>query len=443
MRRLLSYFNIAVVLLGIVVPSVRAETPKKPTVNGKLTRIDGVPVLYVWGTPQERGYAHGYLLARKIIDLLDTYLSDENAIGGPEMYEAAIKLSAVTMSIGVKYRQELQGMFAGIEARLGDKTTVKALGRKLELRDLVGTNCVADSSRFGCSSFAAWGPMTQNGHTIAGRNFDWYIFDALVDSQMIVVQLPEPGNKALGWVSVTWPGSIGCFTGMNAEGVCVSLHDAAGGRPTKAIGFTPRVLALRDAIEAARAETAIQDITNIFRDKTVVIGNNVPVVTDYQSKRAHRTAKGPFTVFEYDGNLDNEEGVTVRTVRSTYDQRRRDLAVQGGGFFEICTNHYRKRSAPSECDRYATMDMKLKELAESKKGLETSGAWKILRSVGRPSEDVPGLLTYHSVVFEPHVRKMHVAFCNNGKAAPAHKPMELDVNKLLQFDRTTVRSSNK
>lgn len=431
MRRGLSCVSIAALSLSLIASLVRAETPDNPKIKGKLSRIDNVPVLHVWGTPRERGYAHGYLLAQNIIDLLDKYLSDKNAIGGPEMYEAALTLASVTMSFDAKYQQELHGMFAGIQARLGDKTTVKALGRKLDVKDLVAANCVADSSRFGCSSFAGWGPMTPNGHTIAGRNFDWYIFDALVDSQMIVVQLPEPEGKKLGWVSITWPGSIGCFTGMNEEGVCVSLHDAAGAPPTKAIGFTPRVLALRDAIETARADSATKDITKIFRNRTVVIGNNVPVVTDFVRERVHRSAKGPFAVFEYDGNTEKDGGVTVRTVRSTYHRRRNRPAVQGGAVFQVCTNHYRKRNEPSECDRYETIHEMLTQLAAEGRELQRSDAWKILRNVGRPSEDVPHLLTYHSVVFEPNAHTMHVAFCKNGKSAASQKSIKLDIRKLL------------
>ena len=42
------------------------SAPLFPDVNGVLREIDGIKVLIVWGTHQQRGYAHGYLLAENI-----------------------------------------------------------------------------------------------------------------------------------------------------------------------------------------------------------------------------------------------------------------------------------------------------------------------------------------------------------------------------------------
>ena len=44
---------------------------------------------------------------------------------------------------------------------------------------------------------------------------------------------------------------------------------------------------------------------------------------------------------------------------------------------------------------------------------------------------MPDTVTYHSVVFEPDKRLMHVAFTEDGKKAPACKKVTLDVAKLL------------
>ena len=49
-------------------------------VNGTLTEIDGMPVLRVWGTPRERGYAHGFLLAEQIVPLADGFLGSGDSV---------------------------------------------------------------------------------------------------------------------------------------------------------------------------------------------------------------------------------------------------------------------------------------------------------------------------------------------------------------------------
>ena len=43
-------------------------------VKGELTSIEGKPVLRVWGTHYEMGYAHGYLLAPEIVAMLEDYM---------------------------------------------------------------------------------------------------------------------------------------------------------------------------------------------------------------------------------------------------------------------------------------------------------------------------------------------------------------------------------
>jgi len=66
--------------------------------------------------------------------------------------------------------------------------------------------------------------------------------------------------------------------------------------------------------------------------------------------------------------------------------------------------------------------------------LDIDGAWKILRSVARPSGVVFHLVTYHSVVFEPNKRRMHVAFSKNGRPAPQCEPVTLNIAELLAGD---------
>jgi len=256
--------------------------------------------------------------------------------------------------------------------------------------------------------------MTVDGHTLAARNLDWLRLDALSHGQLVLVQAHEVGSDALGWASVTWPGFIGCLTGMNAEGVTVSMHDVRAGPPSLKAGFVPRAFALRDAIEAAHAASARTDIERVLRGRPVAVGNNVPVAVPHQKGRPASF------VFEYDGSLEKSRGVTVRTGEPT-----------AAPAFQICTNHYRHRDKASRCGRYSEIDRRLISLADKHETLDVAGAWAILRSVGRPTAEVPRLMTYHSVVFEPDALRMHVAFSRDGRPAPACKPVTLDVARWI------------
>ncbi len=400
-------------LLSLVAAVTRAGTEPTEQIHGALSEVHGVRVLRVWGTPSQRGYAHGFLLARDIIELFDQYLSP-GPIGGVASYRTIALPMTKLMRISPAYDAELRGMLAGIEARTGGPAQVASLGRALGYDDLVAINCIPDLAMFGCSSFAVWGPMTADGSTLAGRNLDWRRLDALDGSQLVVVYPPQPEQDSLGWVSITWPGYIGCLTGMNAQGVTVCMHDVRARPPTVATGFTPRGLALRSAIESARAASAVEDIGRVLRSHTCVVGNNVPVTIPHKAKSTGSV------VFEYDGFLSRTDGVTLRTPSAQPHQ--------------LCTNHYRKRAEPVACDRFKTIHARLGDLGIRAQTLDIDGAWKILRSVARPSGVVFHLVTYHSVVFEPNKRRMHVAFSKNGRPAPQCEPVTLNVAELLAGD---------
>ncbi len=415
----------AILVLVVFGSVVRADAPKAPTVNGRLTSVEGVPVLIVWGTPRERGFAQGNLFAGRFIDMLDTYLGDTEISGGPATYEASTQLVPLMMKIPPAFQDELRGLLAGIEARLDGKTTVPRLKRKIAIRDLVTVNCIPDSAAFGCSSFAIWGRRTTDGDTIAGRNLDWNVSSALLNSQVVVVHVPEAGSGAVAWVSVGWPGLIGCLTGMNAKGVTVSMHDVWGGKPSGKMGFTPRALALREAIEAARSRTAQADILVVFRKRTVAVGNNVAVALPHHSRNPAGVS-APSVVFEYDGVTTLSGGVTVRSPKPPGKVRRR------GGAMQVTTNHYLSRAEPTRCRRYETISRTLAAAEKNKEQIDIAAAWRILSSVAQTGRRDGGLATYHSVVFEPDKMKMHVALTDGGKPAPDCKHFTLDVAALIK-----------
>ncbi len=407
---------LSLLLLASASLPLRAEPRPDRKVNGALKRVEGVPVLRVWGSSHERGLAHGYLLADRIIGVLDGYLAAEALSGGPSQYEATVRRLNGAVSISQPYMEELRGMLAGVEKRLGGKTTVPRLGRNLTLADLVAVNCVPDTAGFGCSSFAAWGELTASGQTIAGRNLDWHTLDALRDTQVVIAHMPDKGDKHAAWISVTWPGLIICLTGMNEHGVTVSMHDVDARSSESPTRPTPRGFALRAALEAARPESAVDEIGKVLRGYTVLVGNNVPVAFPCENGRPASV------VFEYDGNRRKGNGVTVRSVAG------RRKAGKKSASFQIATNHYRKRLEAGQCGRYERLEKGLSQLSPGSLGVDQ--AWKLLEAVSKSG----GLTTYHSVVFEPNARRLHVSFSNKTQSAPNGKTAALDAATLL--DRT-------
>ncbi len=110
-----------------------------------------------------------------------------------------------------------------------------------------------------CTAFVAAGPATASGHTIVGRNFDFDV-DPWFDDDKIV-EIVSPAGK-IPFVSVAWPGMTGVVTGMNAEGIWVSVNGGrAGELDSRGV---PVVFTTRSVLENARS--LAEAIATIERD---------------------------------------------------------------------------------------------------------------------------------------------------------------------------------
>ncbi len=400
-------------LLACITNIALGQNSPPPKVNGTLSEIDGVRVLRIWGSPQERGFAHGYLAGKDFAQLINGFV-ESGKFMDVDGYENELLPALTLMKVSPKYEAELRGLLSGLEARAGGPITVPVLGRSVQYKDLVAANCMGDLLRMGCSSFAAWGSMTADGNTLAGRNMDWPSCSALKGNQIVIVHVPDANGKAVGWVSVCWPGLIGCTTGMNSEGVTVAMHDS--NRPNvpaiQARDCTPSALLYRDAIESAHSRTAVEDVSRIFHRYRTCSAYNMMVTWPY-----HRSG-GAAVVFEHDADLNKDGGVTIRE-------------PENPDAFLVCTNHFRERYEPMQGIRFPRLSNGLGRLAgtEGSKHLTTRRAWNMLGSVS-----IEGILTHHSVVFEPNRQVMHVAFAQGGKHAPQCDKVSLDVTKLLAGD---------
>ena len=382
--------------------------PLTEEVNGTLTEIEDVSILRIWGTSFEKGYAHGYLLAEDIVTMLENFIANSTFGLNAATWENQVIPSIGMFTIVPRFEQELEGMLEGIEARKAAGTVhLACLGRDMLYEDLAAINIGPDFFSLGCSSFAGWESMTTDGRTITGRNFDWTEIPGVFEDQFVIAYIPEPGNEELGFVTINWPGIIGCFTVMNEEGVTLNINDTNGYSPTETSGFHPRILIYREAIESAHAETAVSDVENVLKSRMTSTPQNLMVTMP------HMNGNACSVVFEYDGDLSVENGVTVRE-------------PEDGILYQICTNHCRERKPPVECDRYALLSTQLEELATNagENRLTKEKAWELLEGVAQGSG------THHRVIFEPNQKLIHVAL-SVVVPAPQYDAVTLNVSELL------------
>lgn len=297
---------------------------------GSFERVRGVRVLTLWGTPYQRGRAHGRLLARGVLEMVDTVCGSNLLLSRRSDYERVILPLVARFRFTPDDEAEMRGILDGVRSALGDEAVLERLGRPLRLEDLKAYNTAGDWYRQGCATFAAWGKNTKDGHVWVGRNFDFLPARAFFTHQMIVVHEAFGGRKA--WASVSSPGMIGCITGINADGVFGSVHDVF--LPLRPLDgeYVPRLLVLRRLMETCSARDLEGQALPILRSSKQMFDNGILLaapVTDGTT---------PAIVFEYDGNPSKDSGVTVR--RPADDEERYGREMIG------CTNHFLKRVRP-------------------------------------------------------------------------------------------------
>lgn len=165
-------------------------------------------------------------------------------------------------------------------------------------QELIGNPWVDPSVTGACTGFAASGEASADGHLIVGRNLDFEVFP-LFDTEKVVHIHARDG--AVPVVSVSWMAMSGVVTGMNADGIWMSL-DAARSEGRNRRG-APVALRVRSILERARS---LDDVERLM-------GESHPMVTDIYLAGDGKT--GQAAVFERGqtrmGRRDMERGRLV------------------------------------------------------------------------------------------------------------------------------------
>jgi hypothetical protein len=415
-------YIIKVFALGLALLSAsKLVVAAPPAVNGRIEQIGPFRVLRVWGTPEEMGFAHGYLVGQGFIDYhrerLAT-LSPTDRAAYPALRDALVKLIEIPRTV----RAEIGAIFSGMEAALGDLSALDGIPHPLALGDLLLHNAGDTVRAFACSGFTVWGARAGEAGVITTRNFDFAIpGPKSLAAQMILIRQPR-GRRQVA--TITWPGYIGVFTGVNEEGVCAFLHDGTGpriSRPERP--FTPLAIVLAEMLETAGPA------------------------------QAHAAAEGALkTIVPYPFSYM----VRIVTTPSDGDDRpERVFRVDASGLSEspsgamscITTNHYLNDDLTASANAGPGSALRYARLQRFTGSTVTSGrAWKALAAVAHEGNNP----TLHSLIVYPVQRRLELAFAtidagrtadatgamDDGRVtvAPKHTPTPITFDELFKRD---------
>lgn len=350
--------------------------------GGTLKTIKGRKVLHLWGAPEERAYAHGYLTGPQIMDWLN-YVAVEYFAGSASDYENRVLEKQTHYIWPEEVKAELDAMLDGMQDS-GTGLYSSLLGRFITRNDLYA---LQDWGEWWCSGATVWGKWTQNeeldGGLIQGKNMDGEtdLRKTTVNDLLIFANEPADTTKAK-WIGLNWPGFIGEYNGMNQYGVTAVTH--AGNSPAnwEPTDLYTVPLIYREVME--RAHSISEAIEIIFSHKSSaggpgIMGEIINMASPYfEDREGH-----PAAVFEG----DSYGGIV----------RYPDDVPPSDPYTILVTNTFFKykggKPRPlAKCDRYRDMVETLEQFRRKGKAIGTEEMVKILQSAARGDTEYSNIL---------------------------------------------------
>jgi len=354
----------------------------------------GLWELHIAGKDFERGYAAGKLMTDLLYYQEKVFVDQIKKMVPSNKYLQFLRfvLVAYNRNLGnyvpEDNRREIYGISLSCTDEFNDIGTPYERQLNYHAAHDIG-HALQDYMLVGCSSFAVWGDESADSSLLIGRNFDFYVGDDFAKNKLITFCTPDSGYR---FISVGWPGMTGVLSGMNSEGLTVTINAAKSAIPTSAA--TPISILARQILQyAGNIDEAYQiaEKYKTFVSESLLIGSAADGKTSIIEKSPEKIA------------LYNTESNRM-----------------------ICTNHFQSEAFANDernINNIATSDSpyryeRLEELLNESAPVDYFKAANILRDrfgkggedIGIPNEKaINQFIAHHSVIFQPEKRLMWVS----------------------------------
>jgi len=251
-------------------------------------------------------------------------------------------------------------------------------------------HALQDLALVGCTSFAAWDKKTEDGNLLIGRNFDFYAGDDFAENKIIAFVNPSAGHP---FMSVTWGGMMGVVSGMNSQGLTVTIN--AGKSKIPLVAKTPISIVTREILQYA---STIDEAIAIAKSREVFVSESI-MVGSAKDKRAVLIEVSPKKFGVYDVENSNQL---------------------------VCSNHFQSDAFASEKRNLKTIEEshsayrydRMETLLNQSNTLNPTQGVSILRNKEGQNNEAIGygnekalnqLLAHHGIVFQPEDLKVWVS----------------------------------
>ena len=423
---------------------------------------DGLYEMRVCGGPFERGEAIGKL-GEDLLYQQEKAFADKLFEMVPSSRYRAFLHYFITIfnrrmgaSVPLEYRQEIKAMSASCTHEFDEFGSPYERQMQYHSAHDIG-HVMQDYMLVGCTSFAVWGRESADSSLLMARNFDFYMGEEFAKNKLVLFEKPDSGYA---YVSVTWPGMLGVVSGMNTQGLAVTINASKLEVPSSSA--TPISILVKSILQYASNIEEAETIASSFKTfvcESIMVGSandGRAVIIEKTPSAMGIYSPGGGSEFgrmtaASSANMVSQLGGAVESVRqgvsspSAADGSSHGCGSGTGRLADfssgdsvasldeasvvtriICTNHYqsdRFRDDPVNVENIRVSDSgyryrRVQQLLDSLGSIDYLKAAAVLRDIrGVDGEDVGycndlsinQMLAMHSVIFKPAEKKIWVS----------------------------------
>ena len=351
--------------------------------------------LYIKGNPLQLGYNNGALTENLMQKQEEIFFSKVEGFVPSKFKQKLLRgfLKWYNRKMYLNVREDFQAELYGLSQYSSDKYDFIApkFRRAMYLHGAhdIG-HAMQDLMVVGCTSLAVWNENTEDGDLLIGRNFDFSVGEDFSKNKLVEFVEPENG---IPYLSVSWPGMVGVVSGMNKEGITVTIN--AGKSKIPLTAKTPISLVTREILQYAKN---IDEAIAIAKKRKVFVSESILV-----------------------GSANDKSAVIIEVSPDNFGVYRVENSSR-----VFCTNHFQseaykddKRNQKQIIESHSEYRYeKLQELLQENKKLNPEKMASILRDksglkgekIGYGNEKaINQLLAHHAVIFSPQKKLVWVS----------------------------------